>query len=157
MLLKKLIPLLCVLLTLCGCSARNITPTINTSVDTKAVYRVGDFYFDCDITWKDNIVTVIPTNTLAAGMIMTCDGKNVTFNRNDMVKAYPKDKTTAYNPATLLYEVFSSLSTIHSKKTDTGFVYTGMTSVGKFTLSLDKKGVYKTLFIPQANIEIEFK
>lgn len=157
MLLKKLIPFLLVLLTLCGCSARNITPTINTSVDTKAVYRVGDFYFDCDITWKDNIVTVIPTNTLAAGMIMTCDGKTVTFNRNDMVKAYPKDKTTAFNPAVLLYEVFNSLSVIHSEKTNTGYVYTGMTSVGKFTLTQDKNGIFKVLSIPQANIEIEFK
>ncbi len=155
--MKKLVPLICILLTLCGCSARNITPTTNTTVDLSAVYRVGDFYYDCDIVWENGVLTVTPTTTLAAGMVMSCDGKMVTFNRNDMIKSLPVAKVSAYNPSVVLYEVISSLSILHSEKVNDGYSYNGTTSVGEFVLLQSKDNNYISLSIPQADIEVEFK
>lgn len=154
--MKKLVPILCILLTLCGCSARNITPTINTSFDTKAVYKVGDFYFDCDISCNKKIVTVIPTNTLASGLVISYDGSNVTFKRNDMSKSIKANNASPYNPAVIIYDVVSVASALHSDKNDNGYSYDGTIPIGRFRLVTDKNGDFITITIPDADIEISF-
>lgn len=139
------------MLCLVGCSAGNLTPTIDTTVDCKAEYKVGDFSFNCRISYDDKTATVVPLTTSAKDMVMSCDGSLVTFNRNDMVRQYHIEDITPYNPAVIVYNVLSSLST--SKKTDDPCIV--KTPIGDCTVTYN--ATLESLSIPDAKITINIK
>lgn len=136
------------MLCLVGCSAGNLTSTINTTVDTNAVYKVGDFSFECSISYDGKTATVVPLSTSAKDMIMSCDGELVTFNRNDMVKQYHIEDITPYNPAVIIYNVLTKLP--QSTKTDDAYIV--KTPIGDCTVIYDD--CIKSITIPDANINI---
>lgn len=158
--MKKLIPaFLLVSMLLCGCTAKSYTPVITTDFEMNAVYQTGDFSFDCVISKNGNVLCVTPTSTSATGMIITYDGKTVTFNRNNMIKEFDKNVIDSTNPAIVLYQVFLSVeSTDLSTVTlvNEQYQYTGKTDVGDFVLLQNNDNSFDTLTIPNANIKVTF-
>lgn len=157
--MKKIISALLLVLCLCGCSAKIITPVITTDFTLNAVYKTGDFSYECVIAKKDGVLSVSPTNTRASGMFITYDGRKVTFDRHSMSCSFDKAKIDPTNPAVVLYEVFSSAESMEPesvKMTDEGFRYSGKTTVGDYVLILNKDNSYKSIEIPDADINIRF-
>lgn len=143
-----------------GCSAKTYTPVLQTQFDLNAVYKTGDFSYDARIVRNEEGVFITPLSSYAAGMTISCDGKTVTFTQGDFVKSFDKSSLDSTNPAILLYEVFSyleALEKVNSYVKDEDFVIKGKTSIGTFTLIQSKNNKMKSLSIPDANIEIEFK
>jgi hypothetical protein len=155
--MKKTIPLFLILLTLVGCSAKIYTPVINTEFELNAVYQTGDFSYNCEIVKNEDFVSVTPTSTNASGMIITYDGKNVTFNRNDMVKSISADEIVKTNPAVVIYEVFNYIETFENldvQRIDNKYQYTGKTSLGNFILVQNDDNSIESIEIPTYNIII---
>jgi len=155
--MKKLIPFVLVLLLFSGCKMRNYTPVINEDYKLSAIYKTGDFSFSCDIEKKGETVFVTPTSTRAKGLVISCNGKEVTFKRNKLIKTfdiYELDKT---NPAIIFYQVFASLPDAEVHLIDGVFTYTGNCSLGKYILKQSKKNELLSLEIPQSDIYITFQ
>lgn len=148
------------MLVLCGCSAKSYTPVINTEFETNAVYKTGDYSFICKIIKTKDSVTVIPTNTKAKGLMITYDGKIVTFKKDKMEKSFEGKLLDNTNPAMLIYNVFSYLEIaedIEVKKVENEFQYTGKTPLGDFVLIQSNNNTLKSLSVPMADIYIEFE
>lgn len=148
--MKKYI-LILFMLCLAGCSAGSLTPTINTTVDSNAVYEVGDFSFECRISYDGELATVVPLSTSAKDMVMSCDGRVVTFNRNDMTKQLLYEDVTPYNPSVIIFNILTKLPS--STKADNGYIV--KTPIGECTVEYDDS--IKSLSIPDANIRITIK
>ena len=102
--------LFCVLAVLfAACTRSEKIPADNTDISFDAVYTAGDFDFKCNIKWRDGTSFVTVTSTNAAGMTMSCDGRNVVFTKGAMLRKESVDNIDASNPARLLYEVFTAL------------------------------------------------
>ena len=154
--MKKIIPLILAFLLFIGCSPEKQTPVINADFSLCAVYKTGDFSYSCKIVKKGETVSVIPSSTSAKGLVISCNGKEVTLKRKTFVKTFLFDEIDKTNPAVILYQVFSSLDSAQNKLIDDKFTYTGNCSLGKYILTQNKDNSFKTLTIPQAEIEINF-
>lgn len=157
--MKKIISALLLALCLCGCSAKSITPVIKADFTLNAVYKTGDFSYDCVIAKKDGVLSVSPTSTRASGMFITYDGKKVTFDRRSMTYSFDKTEIDPTNPALLLYEVFSSVESTDVntvKMVENEFVYSGKTSVGDYVFVQNIDNSYKSIDIADADINITF-
>lgn len=155
--MKKIIPLLLILLCLFGCSAELYTPVIVSEYSLSAVYKTGDFSYTCKIVKTNDFVSIMPTSSNAEGMIIKCDGKEVTFTKGDMTKSFDKNELDKTNPSVILFEIFSSLENAEVKLVDGEYTYSGKTSVGNFVLTQNKNNCFKNIKIPDADIEIEFQ
>lgn len=144
------------LLLLVGCSAKNLTPTIPQSFKSNAVYSVGDYSFDCCIEYSDNTAVIETKSTRAFGMVITCDGKSVTYTQRKLKKSFDMPVVTKYNPAVILYQVFSSLPDADASRLDESFELKGKASVGDYSLIIDDSGNPISLSIPNAKITIDF-
>ena len=108
--MKKVILSICVLaLVLCACAQKNNPPAENTVTSFDAVYTTGDFSFNCNIKWQNNTAYVTVTSTQAQGLTLSCDGRNVTFTKGEMIKRESKENIDSSNPALLLWEIFTAL------------------------------------------------
>ena len=108
--LKKIIPLLFALaLILCGCSEPEKPPVKTADTSFDAVYKTGDFSFNCTVKWQNKTAFVTVNSTNAEGLTMSCDGREVTFSRGNMIKRENKENVDATNPARLLWEIFTAL------------------------------------------------
>ena len=156
-LMKKTIPLVLIMLIFSACNMRTYTPVINEDIKLSAIYKTGDFSFSCDIVKQGDNVSIIPTSTRAKGMVISCNGKEVTFKRNKLIKTYDISELDKTNPAIILYQVFSSLDTADVKLIENAFTYTGSCSLGKYILKQNKNNELLSLSLPSANIEIDFQ
>lgn len=157
--MKKIIPLFLLVLLLNGCAAKIYTPVVNTEFELNAVYKTGDFSYNCIIVKNDSGVSITPTSTNAAGMTITYDGSEVTFNKDDMTKSISADKINNTNPAIVIYEVFNYIETtedLSAQRIDDSFQYTGKTSLGNFILVQNKDNSLDSIEIPNADISIIF-
>lgn len=157
--MKKIIPVFLLAVCLCGCSAKSITPVITTDFTLNAVYKTGDFSYECVIEKKDGVLSVAPTSTRASGMFITYDGKTVTFDRHSMIYSFDKSEVDSTNPALVLYEVFSSVESMDLNAVeilDNEFRYSGKTSVGDYVLIQNIDNSYKSIEIADADINITF-
>jgi len=154
--MKKIIMIISVMLVLAGCSAEKYTPVINEDFKASAIYNTGDFSFSCDIEKTGNTVSISPSSTRAKGMVISCNGKEVIFKRNNLVKAFEIGEISKRNPAVLLHQVFSSLESADVKLIDNCFTYTGNCSLGEYILKQAKDNSFVSLSFPQADIEIDF-
>ena len=139
-----------------GCSPEKYTPVIKADLSLSAVYKTGDFSYSCKIVKKENEVSVIPVSTRAKGLVISCSGKEVTFKKNKFVKTFSVDEIDITNPAVILYQVFSSLDSAQVSLIEDEFTYTGNCSLGKYILTQKKDNSFKSLTVPQAEIEIIF-
>ena len=158
--MKKLILLLLPLLALSACTAKTYTPVLNTDFSTGAVYKTGDFSYTCKIEKKGNLLSITPTSTSAEGMVISCDGREVTFTRDAMKKSFDKTAVDKTNPALMLWEIFSFLENaneIKSEKRQDGYYYYGTCGAGSFTLVQGGDSVMKSITVKQADIDIIFK
>ncbi len=157
--MKKIIPAFLLVLCLCGCSAKSITPVVTTDFTLNAVYKTGDFSYECVIAKKDGVLSVTPTSTRASGMFITYDGQKVTFDRHSITYSFDKSEIDPTNPALVLYEVFSSVESMDLntvKTVDNEFYYRGKTSVGDYVLIQNTDNSYKSIEIADADINITF-
>ena len=155
--MKKIIPIVFVILLLAGCAAEQYTPVIKADYNLSAIYRAGDFSYSCKIEKAGNSISLTPTSTKAKGMIISCNGKEVSFKRKSFKKSFPIENIDKTNPAVILYQVFSSLDSAAVSLIDDEFIYTGSCSLGKYILTQKKDNSLKSLSIPQADIEINFR
>ena len=108
--MKKVIILLFLLTLLFGgCAQSGKIPESITETSFDAVYTFGDFSFKCNIKWQNQTAFVTVTSTSAAGMTISCDGREVVFTKGTMLRRESYDKIDASNPARLLYEIFTAL------------------------------------------------
>jgi hypothetical protein len=155
--MKKIIPLFLLMLMFAGCSAKIYTPVVNTEFELNAVYQTGDFSYNCEIVKSNNVVSITPTSTNAAGMVITYDGQVVTFNRNDMVKTLSAGEIVKTNPAVVIYDVFNYIDTTENldvQKIGDQYQYTGKISLGDFVLIQNSDNSIESIEIPAANIII---
>lgn len=143
------------LITLFGCSANNLTPIYNTDIKSNAVYKIGDYSFSCDITYKDNVATVVATNTRAKGLTLSYDGRCATYTNGDLSKAVPASTISPFNPSRVIYCVFSALPKANVTTKDGITTYFGESSLGDYTL-ITNGSTLQSLTIPNVKINIVF-
>ncbi len=107
--MKKLIPILCAVLLLCGCTNQKQPPATITDKSFDAVYTTGDFSFNCNIKWQNNTAYITSTSTNAAGLTISCNGREVVFTKGDMIKRESVDNIDKTNPAVVLWYVFTAV------------------------------------------------
>ncbi len=154
--MKKLISLsLCLtFLFFCGCSTVSKTVQLKQSYFQCGTVKIGEYTYTANIKYNGKCVYITPTSTNASGMTLSCDGKTVAFSRRDMVNKADKSKVSPYNPAVLLYDVLTSAEL--SKKSDDNYIFGGKTSVGNYTMTVNKSAELLSLNIPDAEFSIEF-
>lgn len=141
-----------------ACTAVLRQPEVPAVFEYEAQYTFGDFSFACEVKKEENTVTVIPTDTNAAGMTIACDGETVTFTQNGMTKSFAKDSLDVTNPARMLWEVLDCVCSGSAESTaeEALTVYSGSCSAGSFTLSQNADGSWNTLQLPSAGITVLF-
>ena len=157
--MKKLIPLAVLLLMLCGCTAKTYTPVLDTDVNCSGVYQTGDFSFTFSMEKSGGVLTFIPTSTQAQGMVLRCDGRQISFEQGGIKKVFERSAVDKTNPAVLLYEAFSYLENTpqpEAERKDKHFIYTGQTGAGSFSLIQSEDGRLLSLTVPAADISIAF-
>lgn len=154
--MKKIISLsMClVFLLLCGCSTVKSTVELKPKYSQTATVKMGDYSYSANVKFDGKSVYITPTSTNASGMTISCNGKEVTFSRRDMLTKADKSKVSAYNPAVLFYDAITTAS--DCKKVDNAYVFDGKTSVGNFTLTVNQSSELVSLNIPDADFSIEF-
>lgn len=155
--MKKMLLPMVLLVFLAGCSKTEYSPVINTEFCQYAVYKTGDFSYNCRVERRDDAIIVTPTDTYAKGMTVTCDGGNVVFCYDDMTQSFSVTDVNPRNPAYVLYQVFSNLQDRRVIKVADGFQYSGKTTAGDYTLVQDMDNSFLTLVIPDADISVSFK
>lgn len=135
------------------------TPEIVDFVQSASVTS-GDFSYNCVISRKNNIVTITATSTNATGLSIIYDGNNVVFAYNDMQYEIAGSNIDSTNPAVAIYDVFyciENTTPLNASKTKDGYVYTGKADSGDFVLHQYDDYSYKSLYLKNANINIEFQ
>ena len=141
---------------LTGCSQRMFTPVISSEFTLNAVYRTGDFSYNCIITKDENSLTIEPTSTKAEGLKITYNGKEVVIGNGKFEKSFAADEIDSSNPAKLLFGVFESIENAEVKRVNSSFQYVGKTALGDFVLVQNDDNSYESLSIPNADIEVNF-
>lgn len=157
--MKKIIPLLLAMVILTGCSARSFAPVISTEFDVMAVYKAGDFSYNCQITRHNGVVTITSLSGYAKGTSISFDGNGVTFKRGDMEKTIQADIINGDNPAMMIYQVFDYLEKndeLDVIRIDDTYQYTGNTKYGTFVLVQKDDNSFATLSFPEKSVEITF-
>lgn len=157
--MKRVIPILFILLLLTGCEVKEYTPEIPDAFTQKAKVMSGDFSFECEICKKVGEVITTVTSTSAEGMVMTYDGFVLNFNYGEYSCDIDGDGFERSNISIVIYEVFDSLISLsqpNAKKIENGYQYYGKTSLGDFVLIQNENNTLRSLSIKSANLEIEF-
>lgn len=120
----------------CSCAQNENPPLQNTDTEFSAVYEAGDFSFNCNIKWSGGTAYVTVNNTNAAGLTLSCDGRQVTFSKGAMLHSEDKENIDPSNPALLMWEIFTALENGGTK-----------CSLGNFEIAYDDNGKIKTITV----------
>lgn len=153
--MKRIVFPIIFLICLCACS-RTYTPVIISAGSMNAVYNTGDFSYLCRVEWNEDNASVLVNSTRASGLVMTCDGREVTYNRNGMIRSFLIDDAPSRNPALVLYQVMSSLDTASVELVDDSYFYRGRTNAGEYLFVQRIDNTYDYIEIPSADISIHF-
>lgn len=99
-------------------------------------------------------------STQAKGMVMTYDGEQLEFVYGGYAHSVNGDGFERVNTAVVIYETMEYLETqpqTESKKTESGYKYSGRISSGDFILTQREDNSLDTLTIRSADYCIEFK
>ncbi len=157
--MKRLMPILLIILLFTGCEVKEYTPEIPMSFTQKAKVMSGDFSFECEICKTENEVKTTVSSTAASGMVMTYDGEVLNFNYREYSYDIDGAGFERSNISIVIYEVFDSLISLsqpNAKKIENGYQYYGKTSLGDFVLIQNENNTLRSLSIKSANLEIEF-
>lgn len=150
-----------IILLFCGCSTKTYSPEIPASFENEAEVTSGDFSYKCKICRnEEKTISIDILSTKAKGLYFSYDGKILSFKNNSLTYSIENKNLDSSNIAILLYEAFNCIeSTENSQasKTENGFKYKGMTSLGEFTLYQNDDNSYRTLIFPDNDIKISFK
>lgn len=157
--MKKIIPFLLALVLLTGCTARSFTPVISTEFDVTAVYKAGDFSYNCRITRKKGVVTITSLSGYTKGAKIIFDGNALTFEKDNLKKTIKSEILKSNNPAIMVYQAFDYLEkndSLDVKKIGDTYQYTGSTDFGTFVLTQKSDNSFASLTFPSVNAEITF-
>ena len=157
--MKKVAPLLLILLLLSGCKVKNYTPEIPLTINQNVKVTSGDFSYECEICKTESDVSVTVNSTSAKGMTMTYDGENLSFSYADFTYDINGKNFEKQNPAIVVYEVFdyiNSTEQLNAKKIDNGFKYEGKISLGDFILIQNEDNSLSVLTMRNIDYKIEF-
>ena len=100
-----------------SCSVKINTPEVPKAFTQNAVVTSGDFSYECEICKKEGSVSITVKNTNALGLVMTYDGKNVSFKYSTYSydisgENFEKENNNSRNTATkiLCNKTYSGLS-----------------------------------------------
>ena len=143
---------------LSACTAALSLPPLPESFSGNARHTFGEDAFNCTVAREDSTVTVTVTDTLAEGLLMACDGEEVTFCYDGMQRSAALDSIDVTNPARLWWEVLAEVygGTAAPQQQDGLTVYGGTCAAGAFTLSQNSDGSWNTLKVPAAGITVIF-
>lgn len=144
------------IMSLCSCTAKTLTPEVKNEFEIKAVYKFNDFVYNCRITKSAEAVIVTVLDTEAEGLVLKCDGNNVSFNNNSISKSFPVQTVDITNPAVILYEVFNSINSAEAEAAEENFVFTGNIRAGRFRLCISRTNELESLSVDSAGVFIEF-
>lgn len=106
--MKKISLLFLIVFLFVGCTKQTNIPNLNDEFTTNAIIQVGDFSYNAEIKWQNNVVYVTATSTNAKGLTMSCDGHNLIYSYCGMIKKADVTKINYDNPAVILYKAFSN-------------------------------------------------
>ena len=153
--MKKILPLLVIVCALCSCSQTAQSPVL-TGFSQSAVVESGDFSYNADIRFENNVVYITATSTNASGLTVSCDGSRVNYSYKNMSNDIELTKTTDYNISKALYRVFTDLHNAQVKKENDTTLFLGKTELGSYELIVDKQQNPVSLSIPEVAIYIKF-
>ncbi len=140
-----------------GCQVKEYTPELPAGFKQKAVVSSGDFTFECEICKSEAQVDVTVLSTQAKGMVMSYNGKELTFTYEGFSHSINGKELEPTNTAIIVYEVFESLNTnAQSKKIDGGYQHFGKITLGDYTLVQNDDNSLKSIEIRSAGVIISF-
>lgn len=140
-----------------GCKVKEYTPELPLSFTNTATVNSGDFSFECEICKSEKDVKVTVLSTKAKGLIMCCDGDNLTFTYDKLSHSVDSKEFEQTNAAIIVYDVFDCLySNAQSKKIDGGYQHYGKTSLGDFVLVQNDDNTLKSIEFKSEGIFISF-
>ncbi len=154
--MKKIFPLVLSFLLLCSCSAPQISVSPKTEFTYDSVITIGDFSYHALVKYSNGVVYITPKTTHAAGMTISCDGKNIRFMQKSYSNSIPIEKVSNRNPAKLLYDILSSIDKENVLYKDTMYLYQGKINSGSYCLSQNQNGDYISLEIKDISFSMEF-
>ncbi len=157
--MKKVIPILLIMLLFTGCEVKEYTPEIPDAFTQRAKVMSGDFSFECEICKTEDQVITTVSSTSAQGMVMTYDGEILNFNYGEYAYDIDGNGFERSNVSIVIYEAFDnliSLSQPNVKKIEGGYQYYGKTSLGDFVLIQNDNNTLRSLTIKSANLQIDF-
>lgn len=154
--MKKIAPLLALVLLLCGCSKVAIFHAIKPTFTEKAKIQFGDFSYNAKIKLDGNKVYVTITDTNAKGLTISCDENTVTYSRNSFVKTANKKLVSPYNIAVIIYDVVTESIDKNPVLDNDKYCYKGIISAGDYVLTLDNQSKLISLEVKSANILVTF-
>lgn len=159
--MKKTIPLLlaCLLIFTAGCSVKEYTPEIPLAFKQRASVSSGDFLYDCEICRNEGMVTVTVLSTSAQGMVMMYDGSALSLEYEGYVHSVDPSSAGLSNTAVLIYEMLACIEQgdASAVKTDRGYRYHGVSSLGEFELLQNKDNSFCSLCVRSVNMNIIFE
>lgn len=158
--MKKSILVLFIALVFAGCQAKSYNPVIDSSFCYDAVFTTGDFSFSATVEKSENgVITVTVNDTLAKGLVICYNGKDITFTKNALTYTLDATDIDKTNPAIIIFDVFSALGSADNftvQKTKNGFKYTGKTPVCQFVFIQNDDNSFNSILIPDMDVTIEF-
>ena len=98
-----------------SCSVKMNTPEVPKAFTQNAVVTSGDFSYECEICKKEGSVSITVKNTNALGLVMTYDGKKVSFKYSTYSYDISGENFEKENAAIIIYDVISALSNDDTK------------------------------------------
>lgn len=144
---------------LCGCSVQQSEKVIkNFSENASVDFR--NFNYDCTVVYNGKSVTLSAQSTLAAGLVITYDGRTVGITYDDISLSQTNSNFDSSNPAVALYEAFEYVNKMPESEISTvknGFLAQGETSLGSFTLETDNDFYPVALEFKDAQLSFNFE
>ena len=142
-----------------SCSVKINTPEVPKAFTQNAVVTSGDFSYECEICKKEGSVSITVKKTKALGLVMTYDGKNVSFKYSTYSYDILGENFEKENAAIIIYDVISALSNDNTKLhiIDGGLKYEGKTNFGEFILVQNDNSTLKSLAFKNSDFKIVFK
>ncbi len=144
---------------LCGCSAQQSEKVIkNFSENASVAFR--NFNYDCTVVYNGKSVTLSAQSTLAAGLVITYDGRTVGITYDDISLSQTNSNFDSSNPAVALYEAFEYVNKMPESEISTvknGFLAQGETSLGSFALETDNDFYPVALEFKDAQLSFNFE
>lgn len=154
--MKKVAPLLAIILLLCGCSKVAISPAIKPDFTEKAKIQFGDFSYNAKIKFDGEAVYITITDTNAKGLTISCNENTVTYSRNSFIKTANKKLVSPYNIAVIIYDIVKENQDKKPIFDNDKYCYKGIVSAGNYVLVLDNQSKLTSLEIKSANILVTF-